>query len=183
MPVEGIDQPRSIGKATDLDWFLKLIVAQVNRNDVEIGLTLSVGGLLISGTAISQRKYFEEVAAAIKTARPGDDERAASARNGIARAIEDFPSKMWDLAERRVAAEQIGDAAGAVGPTEAAQQLEEQISDIFIHLRDVRIHASDGQVVPLSGALWRGSIKAVDGFWIGEPNRTSDLTSEGGLWD
>jgi hypothetical protein len=45
------------------DWFLGMLVNMINGNDNCIGITLSVGGSIISGQLISGHKYFEEFAA------------------------------------------------------------------------------------------------------------------------
>jgi hypothetical protein len=45
------------------DWFLEMLVEMVNGKDSCVGITLSVGGSIISGKLISGHKYFEEFAA------------------------------------------------------------------------------------------------------------------------
>lgn len=40
------------------DWFLQLLVNMVN-DGLELGLTLQVGGFLVSGIAVSAKKYFD----------------------------------------------------------------------------------------------------------------------------
>jgi len=46
-----------------LDWFLQTLVGMVNRNlGVEVGVTLQVSGLLVSGLLTSGASYFEGIA-------------------------------------------------------------------------------------------------------------------------
>jgi hypothetical protein len=46
-----------------VDWFLANQVHLANRFGVEQGITLNVGGVLISGTLINGRNYFKEMVA------------------------------------------------------------------------------------------------------------------------
>lgn len=53
------------------DWFLQELVGLANVvGDFELGVTLNVQGSIISGTAISGRRYFEEAAKLFATEDP-----------------------------------------------------------------------------------------------------------------
>jgi hypothetical protein len=41
------------------DWFLERIVKTIDGTDDEIGITLNIGGILLSGLIISVHKYFQ----------------------------------------------------------------------------------------------------------------------------
>ncbi len=41
------------------DWFLALLVESVNRGGDSIGLTLAIGGMLVSGDVISPEAFFD----------------------------------------------------------------------------------------------------------------------------
>src|SRR3954465_4795663 len=62
--MEESERPRN-ERRTD-DWFLGRIVALANK-EIELPLTLCVGGLLITGRSISQRRYFEHVVEHIRS--------------------------------------------------------------------------------------------------------------------
>jgi hypothetical protein len=42
------------------DWLLQKIVSTANETGAEIGITMIVGGAVISGSAISGKQYFDE---------------------------------------------------------------------------------------------------------------------------
>ncbi|MCQ9186327.1 hypothetical protein KMT30_46300, partial [Streptomyces sp. IBSBF 2953] len=44
------------------DWLLQWFTKFVNNTQLQIGITLTVGGNLISGTLISHQTYFEQLA-------------------------------------------------------------------------------------------------------------------------
>lgn len=46
----------------DADWFLQNLVCNINYNGNELGLTIYVNGLIVSGTLISGKEYFELLA-------------------------------------------------------------------------------------------------------------------------
>lgn len=119
------------------DWFLVELVRRANRGDFSIGLTLCVGGVVVSGTLVSGREYFEGFAEAV----------AAAARDpAVAERAREFfrrPAALY-------AAEPEGpDAAGEDGPP------------AYIHLKDARF-SPEGP-----GVHWRGRLAAVDGFALG----------------
>jgi hypothetical protein len=49
-----------------VDWFLQALVSSVNEESAIIPITLSVGGLLISGEMIGGKAYFNEFARQFK---------------------------------------------------------------------------------------------------------------------
>ena len=52
------------------DWFLQFLVNLANKNRFELDITLTVGGILISGTLAGVRQYFDDISAYF--ARPFD---------------------------------------------------------------------------------------------------------------
>jgi hypothetical protein len=62
------DETRAGDPPHDYDWFLFQLVEWANQFDIEQGITLAVGGAMISGQLISGRRYFEEVAAFLMSA-------------------------------------------------------------------------------------------------------------------
>jgi hypothetical protein len=143
---EGVVDISSTLKPPDHDIFLASLVSLANTLGVEQGITLAVGGALISGQLIGGRQYFEELAAVVTSgATTGDQE----VRSGIAdsfrawTAIYDKPDPLPD--------DYIAPVPG------------------YIHLRDARWIYPGGTVIPTNrGVLWRGKISAIDGFCLGQ---------------
>src|SRR5918993_1449756 len=50
------EKTATLSQATN-DWFLQFLVDRVNGTTTEIGITLQVGGLLVSGMLVSGDKY------------------------------------------------------------------------------------------------------------------------------
>lgn len=121
------------------DWLLQWFVQFVNKTPVEVGITLSIGGGLVSGILISHHQYFEELAA-------------------------DF-SKPFEAFEGPEAAHVKELVLGFIAPPTPAGEKEPAMQ--FLHLRDARLYSAGGEAIPTKGALWRGKISAVDGFSMG----------------
>src|SRR5690554_2927731 len=66
-----------------VDWYLQNLVSVVNGSNISFGITLFVEGVVISGTLVSGKKYFETFADEFSSAYPGDDE----VREGIRQAF------------------------------------------------------------------------------------------------
>lgn len=128
-----------------MDWFLAELVRRANEGGLRVGVTLCVGGAIVSGTLIGGRDYFEGIAdnAAAATADPATAERA--------RAFFRSPAAMYRAAWGE---------GGELGPDEDPLA--------YIHLADARFFIATGQPLPGShGVLWRGRLAAVDGFVLG----------------
>jgi hypothetical protein len=149
VPFEPTQAPEDILANTDFikqewegrqtDWLLQWFVQFVNQTPLEVGITLSIGGGLVSGILISHQQYFEELAA-------------------------DF-SKPFEAFEGPEAEHVKSLLLGFVSPPGAPG--ERAPAHQFLHLRDARLHAAGGAPIPSVGALWRGKIAAVDGFSMG----------------
>ncbi len=128
-----------------IDWFLAELVRRANEGGLSIGVTLCVGGSLVSGSLIGGRDYFEGLAENVAAAAL-DSESA-----GRARAYFRSPAAMYRLdghGRREVAAD----------PEPLA----------YIHLVNVRFFTAAGVPIPASqGVYWRGRLSAIDGFVLG----------------
>jgi len=51
----------STGNVPSKDWFLQFLVNLANKNRFELDITLTVGGILISGTLVGVRQYFDDL--------------------------------------------------------------------------------------------------------------------------
>lgn len=135
-------------RADDRDWFLQEFVYFANRHGLKQGMTLMVSGLVISGTLIGGKEYFEALAEEMASVVTDVDTREA-VRRWVSRygAIYDRDEKEPDK--------------------ETAEELPPPPS--FIHLGDARIWLPGDFPVPTSrGILWRGRLTSVDGFIVGE---------------
>lgn len=122
------------------DWLLQWFVQFVNKTPLEVGITLSIGGGLVSGILISHQQYFEELAA------------------DFSKPFEAFEGPEADHVKELV--------LGFISPPTAPGEREPAMQ--YLHLRDARLYsAGGGEAIPSKGALWRGKIAAVDGFSMG----------------
>lgn len=123
------------------DWFLEQLVEIANVG-FGFGVTLQVGGLLVSGTLASGAAYFDGVAADTLPALDGD-------------AAETF-KKMFAS---------FRDMVSEDAPKGSPKTFR------FIHLRDAKFYNTNGSPIPANrGVWWRGRISEVGGFILGTLN-------------
>lgn len=124
-----------------VDWFLQNLVGIVNKSTLEIGITLVVGGSIVSGRLVGGKKYFETFAREFSEAWNGESK------------------------------ESIYDAFAKHGERYVQDDDEEKQNSSppqFIHLIDSRCFLPGQQPLPTNkGVLWRGKINAVSGFSLG----------------
>lgn len=124
-----------------IDWSLRDLVGYVNSNSgISIGVTLTVGGTLITGNLISGNSYFEQVA----------DLLAGSPANDVTQAMVNYHAKL---------------STDRYDPS-MFESDEDRNSVVFIHLKDAK-HFFGTNVLPSNGALWRGKLSDVSGYTIG----------------
>jgi hypothetical protein len=118
-----------------------------------MGITLSVGGLVVSGLLISGKKYFEEMANELRQS-PGPADQA-----GVRQSLSDYYGNFGTLIYKQSEDEEQADTQGAT-----MKRLP-----VFIHLSGAKFFHNSGQPMPSNrGLRWRGRISAVDGFSLGE---------------
>lgn len=128
---------------TDVDWFLQILVSTVNKTSIDIGITLNVGGLIISGQLINIKIYFEGLAQEMALANA--DEPLKDAFQTMFRKIG---------SEYKLSSEE--------------SENENQPPPKFIHLKNAKMLLANGQKVPTNqGVWWRGRLSEVDGFSLG----------------
>ena len=142
-----------------VDWFLQTLVGLANSWNLIIGITLNVGGTLISGDLVSGRGYFEDFAknfvdgfvAGVK----GVDPETVSAMEGSLKKLADmYPDRTVEKKKEEEEAEE--------------EALHTTDRPTYIHLRDARIYHPAGAPIPANqGVWWRGRLEAVDGFFLG----------------
>lgn len=129
-----------------IDWFLRILVKTVNKNGGEIGLTLNVGGVIISGLLCSGNDYFHQFGDTFGNALyPNDKEKS------------DDIAKSYHL---------LGDNIYPVGQDKCD---EDESKITFIHMREAFFYSPQGGTIPTSaqGILWRGKLADVNGFSLG----------------
>lgn len=124
-----------------VDWFLQNLVNIVNTSDLEFGITLVVGGSVVSGRLVGGKKYFETFASEFSAA--WNDESKESIYKAFAQHGDRYEQKE-------------GEEGKDIPPPQ------------FIHLIDSRCFYPGNQLPNNRGVLWRGKINAVSGFSLGQ---------------
>lgn len=123
------------------DWFLGSLVRIVTSSRISIGVTLNVGGSLISGDLVSGREYFENV---------GREFNESLGRGP------DAPGLFDDL------------AAVYKGQDDEQEEATKVVTQ-YIHLRGAKMYHPGQQPIPANrGIWWRGRLSAIDGFALGK---------------
>jgi len=125
-----------------IDWLLQFLVKFVVTTPVEIGITLSVGGNLVSGQLISHDAYFKQLA------------------QDLATPLSQFEAGVDESMKQIILSFTPGESA------------DNTTAFHFIHLKDSKTYPSDQNPICAEGVLWRGKIASVDGFTIGQLTRT-----------
>ncbi|HEV2816149.1 MAG TPA: hypothetical protein VGW40_02860 [Allosphingosinicella sp.] len=134
----------------DKDWFLQSLIELADIG-IELGVTLSAQGMLISGILISGKRYFEQLSEDVKSGTgPNASEKIVSL---ISRSFKQFVV----IYEKP---EDAGDDWKAPKPA-------------YVHLRDARFFMPGQPPLPNNkGVLWRGKLNRVTGFVL------ANLTAE-----
>ncbi len=121
------------------DWFLAVLVGIAN-NGAGIGITLLVGGFLVSGTMVGGAAYFENFASEFSSAFPKDS--SEEIRKTFAQGAD---------------------------PYKKAAETGEGFSDVaYIHLKEARFYHTSGAPIPENrGIWWRARLSEVSGFHLG----------------
>ena len=129
-----------------VDVMLQTFSYMANQFGIGFGVTLNVGGLLISGTIISRQEYLTYLASSI--------------RQGI-------KDSEWNEEARAFLEETF------LEPLEMPVNKDKPfvLRDIsYVHLKNARVFHQSGRPIPSGddGFLWRGRINAIDGFSLGQ---------------
>ncbi|WP_313696969.1 gas vesicle protein [Achromobacter sp.] len=138
-----IDTPSSqpAAAAPAADAFLQFLVNLVNNGSQleSIGVTLQMGGMLVSGSIVSGAEYFDTFAA------------------GFAGKLESLDPETRQTVHASLAA--LGDVFRLPQPVDPLPN--------YIHLSDALFFTADGTPIAGQPTLWRGRTSAVDGFILG----------------
>ncbi|MUO27454.1 MULTISPECIES: gas vesicle accessory protein GvpU [Rhizobium/Agrobacterium group] len=146
--VEQRVQPVEIIDATD--WFLRTTIENIVSHGIEIGVTLTVKGVIVSGMLVGGKKYFEELSKLMKISSQAPND------------ISDFLGNAWK--EYTAIYEQPEGASEDWQPAPIG----------YVHLMNARFYAPGQAPLPENqGVLWRGKLSSVDGFIIGNFSPTT----------
>jgi hypothetical protein len=138
----------------DREDFLLQTFVKLADGGLEAPITLSVGGMLISGTLTSYSEYLKLV---------GEHMRAITIpelRDALTEAFANLAESAQNALRERRRKEEMADSSG--------QEPEDDFRPPYIHVRDARLFlAADMGMPTQGGALWRGKIASVDGFVLG----------------
>jgi hypothetical protein len=124
------------------DELFERLVHLTNTTDLEIGVTLHVNGLVITGKLISGATYWSSSARDLR-------ERSVGSRDlvdAMAQSMEKLAVEYRDT---------------------LAEEADSHPMTAFVHLKDARTVTPKGGI-PRSGAFWRGRLASIDGFTLGE---------------
>lgn len=124
------------------DWFLQSLVNISTNASLNIGITLQVSGMLVSGQLVGGQKYFEAFAEEL-SAGCGDLDPDSEFKKIIA---------------------SFGDRYKPDPTGEEKRPLPH-----YIHLKNARFFNTSGKPIPGNrGVWWRGRLCEVGGFILGE---------------
>lgn len=130
-----------INNPSEEDWFLQTIVKMVNiDSSAEFGITLNVGGFLVSGILVGGKQYFEGLAEYISS---GVDEKEAA--EGIKKTL-GKPKEIY------------------------GHETSKNSLPSYIHLKEAKFYNTQGNppIPGNQGVWWRGRISEVQGFMFGK---------------
>lgn len=128
------------------DWFLQEIV-RLGSLGLKMGITVTTGGTVISGTLISGREYFEKMSAFV-----GAGGRSSDATG---KEVVEIVAKDW-LALTAVY-DRPEDAPDDWRPQPAA----------YLHLDGAKIYTPGKPGMPNGGSIWRIRLNEISGFSLG----------------
>ena len=133
------DEISQVMLVDDKDWFLQELVIMANSgNNISFGITLNVGGFLVSGHLIGGKTYFEGFGADFVSNFDDNDAAEKVKATFVQRGNDIYPSN------------------------------ENQSPPAYIHMREARFYNTSGNPIPGNrGVWWRGRLSAVDGFSLG----------------
>jgi hypothetical protein len=134
----------------DEDHLLQLFVELAERG-LGVSITLSVGGMLISGILTSDSEYLKLLGEGIRAVTELPD--------AVTEAFANLAESAQNAARERQREEE--EEAEALGE-------EDGVRPAYIHLKDAKLFlAADMGLPTQGGVLWRGKIASVDGFVLG----------------
>lgn len=152
---------------TEHDSFLEWLVAYCDDYDLPFGITVTVGGLIVSGNLISGRRYFERTVQVFAERLDVElplaplDPQSTEPISGGEAFVRMFDN-LREMVEQRAQQRQEVDI-------EAEPEKLADLNPRYIHLQDVRMVRTDGGLIHLpQSSLWRARLEAVDSLMLGQ---------------
>ncbi len=139
-------------EAPAVDPMLQLFVRLMNSLDVQLGVTVLIGGSWVSGVLIPPRTFTEEAGAELV-------EKAGAEAEGLQQFFREL-GRHWFPNESEVEAEATG-----------GQAPRRDDRPFHLHLRNARLVTTTG-TIPLDGAYMRIRLAEVAGWVIGDFSAT-----------
>jgi len=118
---------------------LESLIELANSGTMSLGVTLWVGGVVISGTLVGVSEYFEGVAGFVEGSGEGGAAIAGAYRK----------------------------LAGTFHYEIGSQPEDVERFPTMIHLKAARVFSAGAAAMPRQGLWWRGRLDRVDGYSIG----------------
>lgn len=149
------DETKELKIELEKDYFLQNLVSIQNNFGFEFGLTVTVGGLVVSGTAITGKAYLETMAGLIKNLISGDYQVIGEAQAEKLLNESLGYQSLWDHLKNEDE-NKTGEKFKGI-----------RSADVFyLHMKDVIFYHSNEMKIP-KDALWRCKISAIDSFMLG----------------
>lgn len=130
-----------LSQIDDRDWFLQNLVNIVNARDIQLGITLNVGGFLVSGLLVSGQKYFSGF---------GEDLGSGFNNADIRSSVEQSYAQLGEIY------------------TASKRPGESSTPPNYLHLMQARFFNTAGNPIPANhGVWWRARVSEVSGFFLG----------------
>lgn len=129
------------------DYLLEHMVRMVDETGMQIGITLYVGGLVVSGLLVSGDAFLEGCSEYFESAR-GPAEARQALSQFVRRTHHGQPGGGGDQDDGVLDHEEVTEHTG------------------YVHLREARVFEARGPVTQ-EGTWWRGRIDRIDGFHFG----------------
>jgi hypothetical protein len=150
----GVQQPAFVSDVnSEPDSLLLAFVNGANQSGLEIGLTLHVSGMVVSGTLISFGTYLDSM---------GGYMRHIGAGPGSQTSLTAFAAMFDQLSDQFKTAM----AESGASEPDPADLPDGQPRELYIHLRDALVFAP-GVPSAVPRTLWRGRLSHVSGWFIG----------------
>jgi len=131
-----------IRPAPEEDWYLQSLVDGVNGSDAEFGVTLTVGGLQVSGQLVSGHRWFDAFAGTIANAAEEDE------RQGIMDNLS-LPREMYLVDDQK----------------------PKYPGFLHLRNAQFYLPTNSPGIPTAQGTWWRGRIASVDGWHLGSYNK------------
>ena len=151
------NMPNLISNTSDI--FLQYLVFGADQMKLEFPITISTGGLIISGSLISGDEYYSLLGQQIHESPYLEEGMAQSLQN----VMNKFGKIYIDLREKQknqVDSEEIDED----------NQDDDQPRTCFYHLKNTRFYAPSGETMKLGSGykIWRGNLDHIDGYTFGK---------------